>query len=407
MTDTTKNPELRFPEFIGNADYDWQVKRLGDICVKIGRTVGFKNVDSYSISAGIGFVSHMDKWGKDNAGKQKEKYLHIKKGEFVYNKGNSKQYPYGCTYLLTHAKEIAVPNVFIAFSADTDVVNLKFLEYFFILGKHNQYLRKYITSSARSDGLVNLNKSDFFKIILHVPHLDEQQKIAGFLSSIDRRLVLLQAKYDRLMDYKRGIMQQIFTQKIRFKKTNGTDYPKWQQNRLGVICKFFSGGTPLSKNTEYYNGNIPFIGSGEIKNLITEKKINEMAMRESSAKMVEVGDLLYALYGATSGEVAISKIKGAINQAILCIRSNQINIAYLYYQLLHSKERILQKYLQGGQGNLSATIVKQLQVDFPHPDEQKHIADFLSAIDYKIDTLNTQIIQTKQYKKSLMQRMFV
>ena len=96
--------------------------------------------------------------------------------------------------------------------------------------------------------------------------------------------------------------------------------PAWEQRKLGEVIDSFSGGTPSVNNASYYGGNIPFIRSGEIKSETTELYLTEEGLKNSSAKLVEAGDILYALYGATSGEVAISRINGAINQAILAIR---------------------------------------------------------------------------------------
>ena len=144
-------------------------------------------------------------------------------------------------------------------------------------------------------------------------------------------------------------MQKLFSQELRFKDKNGDDYPNWNTSQLGEITKTFSGGTPKSNNSSYYNGDIPFIRSGEISKRITELKITETALNNSSAKLVEKGDLLYALYGATSGEVAISKINGAINQAVLCIKSEE-SINFLLNFLRLQKQHILKTYIQGGQG---------------------------------------------------------
>ncbi len=93
-------------------------------------------------------------------------------------------------------------------------------------------------------------------------------------------------------------------------------------------------------------------------------------------------------YGATAGEVGISKINGAINQAVLCVRSTQ-STKYLYQFLLFMKGRILAKYIQGGQGNLSADILKSIRLPLPSKEEQQKIADFLSALDKKIEAVST------------------
>src|SRR5690606_10151495 len=160
---------------------------------------------------------------------------------------------------------------------------------------------------------------------------------------------------------------------------------EWETKKLGEIATFYSGGTPLTSKREYFNGNIPFIRSGEINSQQTEQFISELGLKNSSAKMVEIGDILYALYGATSGEVGISKIKGAINQAVLCIKSTE-NHYFLYSYLSHRKEIITSTYLQGGQGNLSSEIVKQIVLSFPIIKEQNKISSFLSLIDTRIHT---------------------
>jgi type I restriction enzyme S subunit len=121
--------------------------------------------------------------------------------------------------------------------------------------------------------------------------------------------------------------------------------------------------------------------------------------------MVSVGDVLYAMYGATSGEVSISKINGAINQAVLCIKS-ELDHVFLYNYLRFEKENIISTFIQGGQGNLSANIIKELIVPVPQLNEQTKIANFLSAIDEKIELVAQQIEDTQEYKRGLLQGMF-
>ena len=173
---------------------------------------------------------------------------------------------------------------------------------------------------------------------------------------------------------------------------------EWKKERLKDNCTFFSGGTPSSTNKAYYDGSIPFIRSGEIASESTELFLSESGFNNSSAKIVEKGDLLLALYGATSGQIAISKIKGAINQAILCIRSSHNNV-FLKSAWEKRVDKILQAYLQGGQGNLSAEIVKSLSFCFPTLQEQKKIGHLISLIDERIET-QIRIIDNL---KSLMQ----
>ena len=168
---------------------------------------------------------------------------------------------------------------------------------------------------------------------------------------------------------------------------------KWKKTTLGECCTFYSGGTPTSGRSEYYGGEIPFIRSGEIHSDNTELSITEMGLNSSTAKMVSKGDLLLAMYGATSGEIDISKINGAINQAILCIQTIQERYFLKSLWIKHAP-RILNTYLQGGQGNLSAEIIRGIKFSFPSILEQEKISRFISLLDQRI-TIQNKIIEVK------------
>ena len=180
---------------------------------------------------------------------------------------------------------------------------------------------------------------------------------------------------------------------------------EWKRHKLSEICSFYSGGTPSSSKKEFYNGNIPFIRSGELHKDKTELFITEDGLNSSAAKLVEIGDLLLALYGATSGDIAISKIKGAINQAILCIRTKQ-NKKFIESVWNKHVERLLQTYLQGGQGNLSADIVKNIPFYFADLEEQDKLANFISLLDERISTQNKIIEDLKKLKSAISERLF-
>jgi len=121
--------------------------------------------------------------------------------------------------------------------------------------------------------------------------------------------------------------------------------------------------------------------------------------------MVKKGDILVALYGANSGDVAIAKVDGAINQAILCLRSDCSN-QFIFQFLSHRKERVVSTYVQGGQGNLSGEIVKSIKLAFPSLAEQRKIADCLSSLDELVAAQKQKIESLKVHKKGLMQQLF-
>ncbi|WP_300207980.1 restriction endonuclease subunit S, partial [uncultured Streptococcus sp.] len=181
----------------------------------------------------------------------------------------------------------------------------------------------------------------------------------------------------------------------------------WEQRKLGELTTSFSGGTPSAGNSSYYKGDIPFIRSGEINSDKTELFLTEAGLKNSSAKMVSVGDILYALYGATSGEVGISQINGAINQAILAIKPcDGYNSHFLMQWLKLQKQKIIDKYLQGGQGNLSGSIVKNLVLNVPSYEEQQKIGSFFKQLDETIDLHQRKLDLLKEQKKGFLQKMF-
>jgi type I restriction enzyme S subunit len=182
----------------------------------------------------------------------------------------------------------------------------------------------------------------------------------------------------------------------------------WEQRKLGDITSSYSGGTPAVGNKEFYDGKIPFIRSGEIHSSTTELFINDKALDSSSAKMVRAGDILYALYGATSGEVSRSQIDGAINQAILAIiPGSEHDSDYLVEWLRKEKQYIISTYLQGGQGNLSAQIVKELLIPIATPEEQQKIGRIFREINDLITLHQRKLERLQNIKKACLEKMFV
>lgn len=270
---------------------------------------------------------------------------------------------------------------------------------------HNRLIPLLTGTKVYSISKANI-KSTF---VLYPENYEEQQKTADCLSSIDELIDAESRKLKALEKHKKGLMQKLFPAEgktlpeWRFPEFQGCG--EWKSKSVGKVCKMFSGGTPDTSKKEFYGGAIPFIRSAEINKSSTELFITEEGFKNSSAKMVKKGDILIALYGANSGEVALSKIDGAINQAILCLR-HETNNVFVYHYFTHMKNRIISKYIQGGQGNLSAQIIKSVNLYFPKTEEQQKIADCLSEIDTIITEQSNKVEQLKAHKKGLMQGLF-
>ncbi|MDR2939531.1 MAG: restriction endonuclease subunit S [Clostridiales bacterium] len=201
------------------------------------------------------------------------------------------------------------------------------------------------------------------------------------------------------MDSKKNLAPE-----IRFKGYSGA----WGQQKLGCFTTSYSGGTPPSGKPGYYGGSIPFIRSADINSDSTGLFLTEIGLNNSAAKMVSVDDILYALYGATSGEVGRSRLCGAINQAVLAIKPSGNNDSEFIAQWLASqKKKIVKTYLQGGQGNLSGDIVKGLIVTKPaEKAEQRSIGNFFRALDAAAGLQQRKLAGLRGLKGAYLQKMF-
>ena len=257
----------------------------------------------------------------------------------------------------------------------------------------------------------SINSADLKDAVIQIPNIEEQIKIGEFFTKLDDTIALHQRKYDKTICLKKAMLEKMFPK-------NGEDKPQirlgeftdsWEQRKLGEIIESYSGGTPSVGNRSYYGGSIPFIRSGEINSKNTQLYLTEEGLNSSSAKLVEEGDILYALYGATSGEVGLSQMNGAINQAVLAIRpKSEYDSKFIMQWLRRQKYSIISTYLQGGQGNLSGSIVKELILSVPiQYDEQIKIGAFFKQLDDTIALYQLQLEKLHNIKKAFLEKMFI
>jgi type I restriction enzyme, S subunit len=206
--------EKRLPGF----GEEWEEVALSEISKRLKKTT--TDPDGYpvlSITAGRGYVSQADKFSRIIAGKQVEKYVILKRGEFSYNKGNSYRYPQGCVYRLTEYDRGLVPNVFYSFRLNETRADAEFIKQYFLAGLHNGDLYRWINSGVRNNGLLNLNAADFFKLPIKLPPLSEQAAIGEILRHADGEVQVLEAKFAALKQQKKALMQQLLTGHLRVK----------------------------------------------------------------------------------------------------------------------------------------------------------------------------------------------
>ncbi|ESU23794.1 hypothetical protein FEDK69T_12040 [Flavobacterium enshiense DK69] len=270
------------------------------------------------------------------------------------------------------------------------------------------------TSLQTGSGREGLNFQSIRGISLHFPALPEQTKIANFLTSVDKKLQILKQKKTLLEQYKKGVMQQIFSQQIRFKDDNKNDFPVWEEKMLGEV--FYSEkGKGISKNKIDANGKFDCVLYGELYTKYKEVIFDIVSKtNENDGIKSKIGDLLIPSSTTTTGidlanVTALNKADVLLGGDITVLRSNENinNIFYAYYLSNHKKEEIA-SYAQGSTiVHLYYSHIKEMNIQIPCHEEQTKIANFLSSIDDKINHCQSQIEKTEIWKKGLLQQMFV
>ena len=405
-------PKLRFPEF-RDAD-GWAPVTLQEASVPVAERVGQRKLTPVSISAGIGFVPQSDKFGRDISGNQYQLYTLVKDGDFVYNKGNSLKFPQGCVYLLQGWGQVAAPNVFICFRLREGYSNV-FFQNCFEGNAHGKQLRKHITSGARSNGLLNISKENFFGVEIPTPSPSEQQKIADCLSSVDELIAAQTRKLDALKTHKKGLMQQLFPRegetqpRLRFPEFE--DAGEWECKTLEDIAKISSGSTPLRANLEFFaEGSIAWVKTTDLNNsfiIETEEKITPKAR----ARINPAGSVLVAMYGGFNqiGRTGCLSVPAATNQAIsVLVMDRKAALPVYVLAWLNAKVEDWKRIASSSRKdpNITGSDVSKFPITFPKTQEQHRIADCLTSLDDLI-TAQTQKLQAlKTHKKGLMQQLF-
>ncbi|SJZ82602.1 type I restriction enzyme, S subunit [Selenihalanaerobacter shriftii] len=188
---------------------------------------------------------------------------------------------------------------------------------------------------------------------------------------------------------------------------------EWKVSTIEDICETYAGGTPRRSNEEYYEGNIPWVKSGELnQNYIDEIEecITQKGLENSSAKWVPSNNVLVAMYGATAGQVGFLRTKATTNQAVLALlpKDNLCQPLFLYQTLSLNMNILVAQRTQGsGQQNLNQTLIREMEIPLPPSEEQKKIATILSSVDKAIEKTDEIIDETKRLKKGLMQELLI
>src|SRR5690606_12445611 len=272
-------------------------------------------------------------------------------------------------------------------------------------------------ASGTSNSMKNITKPDVLNLDLFVPSKEEQTKIASFLSTVDEKISQLTQKHALLSQYKQGMMQKLFSQQIRFKAGDGSDFGDWDEKFLSEIGSFKNG---LNKDKESFGFGYPFVNLMDVfgKKIIETEYLGlvDATPKDLGNYDLRKGDVLFIrssvkAEGVGQTALVINDLKNVVYSGFL-IRfrdSYGLDLEFKKYCFMNNefRLRLLAKSTTSANTNINQESLSALFIKIPCLEEQSKIANFLSAIDQKIEVVAQQIEQAKTWKKGLLQQMFV
>jgi type I restriction enzyme S subunit len=392
------HPKLRFPEFKEN----WNKKKLKDIAevnptnTKLPQT--FIYIDLESVDTGV--LKKENLISRENAPSRAQRLL--KENDILFQTVR----PYQMNNLFFNKTGDYVAST--GYAQIRACQNSKFLYQYLHFKKFVDLVLEKCTGTSYP----SINTSDLTKTIISIPSLPEQEKIASFLSTVDEKINLLKKQLSLLEQYKKGVMQKIFSREIRFKDEDGKEFPEWEERRLNEVVKIYDGThqTPI-----YVDEGIPFYSVEHVtSNQFTKTKYisREVFEKENKRVKLERGDILMTRIGSIGVAKLINwEVEGSFYVSLALLKNNNaISNEYLAH-FIHSrffqnelwKRTIHVAFPQKiNLGEIGECIVK-----LPSLSEQQKIASFLSTIDEKIDYKKDQIRKMESWKKGLLQQMLI
>ncbi|MFV4960551.1 restriction endonuclease subunit S [Lactobacillus delbrueckii subsp. allosunkii] len=386
MKDEKKAPKLRFKGFTD----DWEQCKLGDVCEEVsGNNGNVKGLPILTISAANGWMNQKDRFSQVIAGNELKKYTLLEKGHLAYNHGNSKLAKYGTVFVQNLYDQALVPRVYHSFKMKTEN-NPYYVEYYFATKKLDRELARLVTSGARMDGLLNINKKDFFKIKFEVPTPVEQSLISTILQKLDQIITLHEEKKCLLERLKSALSQEMFANKNGYPAVRFEGFDKaWKQSKLGEITKVIASKPYIS--TPSTHGNYLVIQQGDkpiagFSNSNPFKNYNNITL---------FGDHTLSLFKPRSPFLVASDGIKILSPSI------EMNGLFYFYEL--------EKYKPKSEGyKRHFTILKKCKANFPTDiDEQKLIGSLLLRIDNLITKQQLKMDKLNETKESLLQNMFI
>ncbi|ARV14151.1 restriction endonuclease subunit S [Polaribacter sp. SA4-12] len=401
-------PKLRFKEFEG----DWDKKKMIDLSERIGD--GLHGTPKYADNSEISFINGNNLI--DGKVFITEKTKKVDKTIFLKNDKNLR------TNTLLISLNGTIGNI--ARYNNEKVMLGKSVGYFNFKENSNYYyhvlkspkIQRFFISELTGSTIKNLSLKTLRETNIPFPSVKEQQKIASFLTSVDTQIQQLTTKKQLLENYKKGVMQQLFSQQLRFKNDDGLDFPDWEEKKFSKFIKLYRGSSPrpIIRYTTSNENGVNWIKIGDTKKSKNYRinKVSEKITEEGSLKsrFVKKGEIILA-NSMSFGKSYLLEIEGCIYDGWFVLREYEDSFNKEFLLHILNSHYLQKQYLRLSTGgvvqNISSEIVYSTKLFRPSIKEQQKIANYLSAIDTKIENVQIQIEKTQAFKKGLLQQMFV
>lgn len=399
MTDQTNTPELRFPEF----NTDWTTNQAKNLFTNVSDKKHDGDLLVLSATQDKGMVPRQDldleiKYDIKNL----SNYKRTLPNDFIIS---LRSFQGG--FELNTIEGIVSP-AYTVLRGEEELVQPKFFKQYF---KSIRFIKKLDSMIYGIRDGKSISYKEFSTFSINYPSILEQQKIGNFFSKLDHQIELEEKKLELLEQQKRGYMQKLFSQELRFKDYNGNEYPNWEVKKLQEIIEVKDGthespkpidkGYLLVTSKNLKNNKLDFSESYNIS-----KEDYENINKRSK---VEIGDILFGMIG-TIGNPILLKEEGFAIKNVALLKTNNLQEKYFILNFLKSiaiAKQFHKMNAGGTQKFISLGTIRDLKIDIPSPEEAIKIGDFLNKIDELIENQSKKIDFLKQRKKGLLQKMFV
>ena len=397
--------------WLGNIPAEWSIGRIGQLYSE--RRVKVSDTEYMPLSVTMkGVVPQLSTAAKTDAHDDRKL---VRKGDFAINSRSDRR---GSCGISEYDGSVSLINTILA---PRKSMSPRYYNWLFHPSEFAAEFYKW--GHGIVDDLWTTNWNDMKRILVPVPSLLEQERIADFVdrkcADIDNVLLMTKTSIKEYKKLKQSVITEAVTKGIRGErpmKDSGIEWvgeipEDWGKDKIVRLFKTIgSGTTPKSSKDSSFKGSVNWIQSGDINGgLLNSCKntINEDALNEYSAlKVYRSPFIIMAMYGASIGNISISTIDGCVNQACCVMSDSEVDSHYVFYALKSSKDYLVYKANGGGQPNISQETLKQLWIPKPPTPEQQEIATFLdkkcSEIDSLIASKEKFITELESYKKSLI-----